>query len=195
MIFLPKSYWQVKSTKNKGRGIFAKNKINKGTVIGDYTGRVVRTQDVDLNTEKENMYLMYYHDQASIYPDLTIPELHLVNHSCSPNCWVYSFHGHTLFFAIRDIKNGEELTIDYLLAPKSEFCNPCTHSCQCGSPNCRRTFHLDKDRFEKWRSFQNKHFGDDKKARIRYGKNLKPLSKYPDKIDDEYIKTLLLEVM
>ncbi len=195
MIFLPNEYWQVKSTKNKGQGIFAKNKIQKGTVIGDYAGRIVRTRDVDLNTEKENMYLMYYHDQASIHPDLAAPGLQLVNHSCSPNCWVYSFHGHTLFFALQDIKKGEELTIDYLLAPKSKFCNPCTHTCKCDNQNCRKSFHLTQEKFEKWRNFQDKYLGGDKKARIKYGENLKLFSKYPNKINSQYIKSLLLEVV
>ena len=194
MILLSKTYWKIKKTKNKGRGVFAEITIPKGTVIGDYIGTVVRTKDVNLTEEAGNMYLMYYHDQASILPDLNKPGLHLINHSCSPNSWVYTLKGHTLFFALRKINPGEELTIDYLLAPKSEFCNPCTHSCKCGSKKCRGSFHLSKDEFSKWRAFQDLVIKKDKKARISYGKTLKLLSTYPTKISDSHIRSIPLDL-
>lgn len=194
MIFLSTKYWQVKKTKNKGHGIFAKITIPKGTVIGDYAGTVVRTKDVDLTQEAENMYLMYYHDQASILPDLTKPGLHLINHSCSPNSWVYTLKGHTLFFALREIKPGEELTIDYLLAPKTKFCNPCTHSCKCGTKKCRGSFHLSVSKFNVWRAFQDSITKKDKRERIIYGKILKLLSAYPTKISDSYFKSIPLDL-
>lgn len=194
MIFLNKSFWQIKTTKNKGQGIFAKKIIPKGTVIGDYIGTVVRTKDVDLKDEAENMYLMYYHDQASILPDLTKPGIHLLNHSCQPNCWVYTLCGHTLVFALSDIKPNEELTIDYLLAPKSEFCNPCKHSCKCGSKKCRKSFHLPEGRFNIWRKFQDKIIKKDKRRKIEYGKTLRLLPSYPTKIPESYIKSLPLDL-
>lgn len=192
MILLSETYWRIHKTKNKGHGIFAKITIPRGTVIGDYIGTVVRTKDVDLTQETENMYLMYYHDQASILPDLTKHGIHLLNHSCSPNCWVYTQKGHTLFFALREIKPGEELTIDYLLAPKTKFCNPCTHSCKCRSKKCRGSFHLLKSEFNKWRVFQDKIIKKDKRVRISYGKTLKLLSNYPTKIPDSYIRSIPL---
>lgn len=194
MVLLPETYWQIKKTESKGQGIFSKKIISKGTVIGDYIGTVVRTRDVDLKRESENMYLMYYHDQASILPELTKPGLHLINHSCSPNCWIYTLKGHTLFFALRDIIPCEELTIDYLLAPKTKFCNPCTHKCKCGSKKCRRSFHLSVDEFNKWRTFQDARIKKDVKARIRYGRTLKLLSYYPKKISDSYIKSIPLDL-
>lgn len=193
MIFLPQKYWQIKKTKNKGKGVFAKKIISKGTVIGDYIGTVVRTKDVDLNREKENMYLMYYSDQASIYPDLDKPGIHLLNHSCSPNAWIYTLKGHTLVFALKDINPNEEITIDYLLAPKSKFCNPCPHNCKCGSVKCRGSFHLTKSRFDTWRTFQDKVIKKDKRVRITYGKTLNLLTLYPKKISDNYIKSLPLD--
>lgn len=190
MIILNKKYWEIKKSKDKGHGIFAKITIPKGTVIGDYTGTVVRTKDVDLTQESENMYLMYYNDQASILPDITKPGIHLLNHSCNPNCWVFTLRGHTLFFVLREINPGEEVTIDYLLAPKSEFCNPCTHECKCGSTKCRGSFHLPESKFNKWRVFQDSIIKKDKRARITYGKTLKLLSTYPTKIPDSYIKSI-----
>ena len=194
MILLPETHWWVKKTKTKGRGIFAKKIISKGTVIGDYIGTIVRTKDVDLTNEAKNMYLMYYHDQASILPDLSKPGIHLINHSCSPNAWVYTLKRHTLVFALKDISPNEEITIDYLIAPKSKFCNPCTHECKCGSIKCRKSFHLAEMEFEKWRTFQDATIKSDRRERIRYGSTLKLLSNYPKKISDNYIKSIPLDL-
>lgn len=194
MIFLNPTYWQIKSTKNKGNGVFAKKKILKGTVIGDYIGTVLKTKDIDFKKDGDSLYLMYYNDQASIYPDLKKTGIHLINHSCSPNCWIYVLSGHTLFFALRDIKKGEELTIDYLLAPKTDLEISCSHVCKCGNDTCRKSFHLSKGQFEKWQNFQNKHAKSSKKERITYGKTLKTLNYYPKKIPGGYIKTLLLDL-
>lgn len=35
MFLITKDFWEVKKTEEKGYGVFAKNKIVKGTVIGD----------------------------------------------------------------------------------------------------------------------------------------------------------------
>jgi D-alanine-D-alanine ligase len=52
------------------------------------------------------------------------------NHSCNPNT---AYSGLNLI-ALRDIRRGEELTIDY-----GEFGNPdaAPFTCVCGAENCR----------------------------------------------------------
>lgn len=54
-----------------------------------------------------------------------------INHSCEPNCFSRVMHGRMLFFALRDIALGEEITLDY---------TPSQHPgrrCSCGALNCR----------------------------------------------------------
>lgn len=179
MILLSSQYWTIKNTKEKGQGIFSKKKILAGTVIGDYLGKVIKTADYDLDLDKDGLYLMYLSDKASIYPDLSAPGPHLLNHSCNPNSWMYIYQGHTLFFAIKDILPKEEITISYLLSPNEGTCSPCTHTCKCNSKNCTSTMHLPKDKFDLWQSFQKKQSKQTKKARYFYGKNLSPLTSYP----------------
>lgn len=179
MFLIGKNYWEVRKTKEKGCGIFAREKITKGTIIGDYLGKVIETSKYDLENDKKGLYLMYLTDEASIYPDLKKPDIHLLNHSCKPNCWIYIYKGHTLFFAIEDIKVGEELTISYLLPPKDTTCNPCTHDCRCGSKNCTGTMHLTKEKFKKWQNFQNKEKKKAKTIKFVFGDNLPKLKSYP----------------
>jgi hypothetical protein len=187
MFLLKDDFWEIKKTKEKGYGVFSKKEIRSGTVISDYLGKIINIAEYDLDNDKRGLYLMYLTDQTCVYPDLTKPGPHLLNHSCRPNCWIYIYHGHTLFFALRKIKSGEELTISYLLSPKDETCKPCIHDCKCGNKFCTGTMHLSKDKYRRWQKFQN---NKNKKTRITkfiFGKDLLKLSYYPKTVPNNEI--------
>jgi hypothetical protein len=190
MFLLSDDYWRAAPTKSKGNGLFAEKNIDAGTVIGDYLGRVIRTSEEELIDDSDNFYLMYYHDQASIFPDLQKPGIHLLNHSCTPNIWMYTYKGHTLFFSLRHIFKGEELTVNYLLSPQDKYCNPCTHLCKCESVMCSNTMHLSKKKYDAWSTFHDAESARSKKERVKYGSNLPKLSSYPTSIPDNPIYTL-----
>lgn len=179
MFLLKKEYWQIKKTKEKGYGVFASKEINAGVVIGDYLGKVIKTEQYNLDDDKNGLYLMYFSNQASIYPNLNKPDVHLLNHSCQPNCWIYVYKGHSLFFALRKIKPYEELTISYLLSPKGKSCNPCIHLCKCKSKVCTGTMHLSEEKYQIWQNFQNKENKKTRKVKVVFGKNLPRLAYYP----------------
>ena len=155
MFYINKSFYQIKKTKNKGLGVFAKKQIKAKTIIGEYTGIKVEIEKYDLEKDKDGLYLMFLDDKHAIYPDLNTKDLHLINHSCDPNCWILNTNGKVYFFALRDIKSEEELTISYLLPPKDETCSPCTHNCYCGNKKCTGTMHQPKADFLKWQKFQD----------------------------------------
>jgi hypothetical protein len=189
MILLAENDWEIKTTKEKGRGIFAKKDILPGTVIGDYIGKVIRTAEED-TFEKDGLYLMYYHENASLFPEnVNAPGIHLLNHSCAPTCWMYTYHGHTLFFALRRIFSGEELTVSYLLSPNDD-CDPCAHACRCGHSVCTGTMHQTQEHFDRWDSFNDAQAKQTKRARIRYGQLLPLLPSYIDTIPDHEIYDL-----
>ncbi len=189
MILLSNEFWEIKNTKNKGRGVFACKEILKGTIIGDYIGKVMRPEEAIV--DEENIYLMFYSDRVVISPDLKKTGAHLLNNSCNPNCWLYVYKGHTLAFARRNIKNGEELTIPYLLPPiNDKFCNPCFHICKCADKNCLGTMHMQKVEYRRWRKITNKQAKETKKEKIKYGEELKELTDYPKRIQDSYIKEI-----
>lgn len=156
MFSIDKSYYQIKKTKQKGLGVFAKKEIKAKTIIGEYTGEKIEIEKYDLEKDKDGLYLMFLDDKYAIYPDLTKEDIHLINHSCEPNCWILNSAGKVYFFVLRDIKKGEELTISYLLPPKDETCNPCTHNCYCDSKKCTGTMHQSNENFTKWQKFQKK---------------------------------------
>lgn len=155
MFFIDKSFYQIKKTRKKGLGVFAKKKIDAKTIIGEYTGEKIEIEKYDLEKDKDGLYLMFLDDNYAIYPDLNTVDIHLLNHSCEPNCWILNTNGKVYFFALRGIDIGEELTISYLLPPKDKNCKPCTHNCYCGSVRCTGTMHQSKENFKKWQKFQD----------------------------------------
>jgi hypothetical protein len=185
MILLNKNLWEIKTTKQKGRGIFSKKELLKGTVIGDYLGVVIHPKDAVI--DEENFYLMYYNDYALISPDLKKPGVHLLNHSCNPNAFLYTYKGHALAFALRKIELNEEMTIPYLLSPKDEYCNPCMHVCKCNDAKCNGTMHLEKETYAKWRLFNDKWAKKTRRQKVTYGKDLPKLLNYPKMIPEDYI--------
>lgn len=190
MILLPYGAWEIKVSTSRGKGFFTKKDIPAGTVIGDYLGKVLRNTELDIPDTAESFYLMYYHDRASIYPDLKTEDLHLINHSCEPNTAMYIYQGHTLFFALRNIAANEELTISYMLSSQDEFCDPCLHVCKCGSKTCSGTMHLSNKRYAAWKSFQSTQAAKSKRKRIAYNKPLKKLAVYPQSVADDVIYNL-----
>ncbi len=179
MFLISVDYWEVKKTKNKGRGIFTKKKIVAGTVIGDYLGKVIKLAEYDLENDKKGFYLMYLTDETGVYPDLSKPGIHLANHSCSANSWIYIYKGHTLFFALRDIDPHEEITISYLLSPNDPHCDPCPHLCKCESKSCIGSMHLSKEKYQLWQHFQDTNSQRSKIEGHVIGENLPPLKDYP----------------
>ena len=191
MFLLPVDCWTVRETKEKGKGVFACKKIKKGTVISDYLGTVIKTAEYDLENDKKGLYLMYFTDQASIYPDVAKPGPHLLNHSCAPNCWMYVYKGHTLFFALKTIQKGDELTISYLLSPNEGSCSPCTHVCKCRSKHCVQTMHLSKKNYTLWQAFLKAERKKTRRTSFSFGTYLPPLASYPHTIPFHPIYSVL----
>lgn len=190
MFLIPKDFWEVRKTAKKGRGIFATKEIAPGILIGDYLGKVISPAEENDIDEKDNFYLMYYHDRASIFPDLTKPGIHLLNHSCTPNTWMTTHRGHTLFFTLRKIFPGEEITINYLLSPLDDTCSPCTHLCSCEGVICYQTMHLPSKKYDVWSKYHNKEMKRSKPDRIKYGTELQPLEDYPSAPQDHPVYDL-----
>ena len=190
MILLPKDSWEMRKTKDRGRGIFATKDIEAGTVVGDYIGRIVHPEEEDELESEGNFYLMYYHDYASIYPDVKSAGVHVINHSCNPNTWMYTYKGHTLYFAIRHIFPGEEITVSYLVSAQDKDCNPCNHLCICGALFCFQSWHLSEKRYDEWAEVHDRQEKKTKRGRVKFGETLPTLKEYPKNLGDDPVYVL-----
>jgi hypothetical protein len=116
----------------EGRGVFATQAFQRGTVLLRLDdSRVIDAQ----HPLRPNAGELERH--RDFLPDGTVvlmqsPERY-INHSCDPNCFVYSAHRSRFLLARRDLAAGEEILIDYAL----NAVDGDVWECHCGAPNCR----------------------------------------------------------
>jgi SET domain-containing protein len=70
-------------------------------------------------------------DRRALDASASSDPMRFTNHSCRPNAVLRIAQGRVEFYAMRDVKPGEELTVDY---------GPTHHEgrlrCRCGVPGC-----------------------------------------------------------
>lgn len=124
----------IKSTLDKGRGLFAGEKIMKDEIIEDTKDIQILTKTELATMPKIWRQLCYeINDKEEICPkDINNPPAgFLMNHSCEPNCGSGLDFSTTV--AMRDIEAGEELTYDYAMTDSGNF----EMKCNCGTKSCR----------------------------------------------------------
>ena len=118
-----------------GKGCFATVHFPRGRKIAEYVGE--RIPDLEATQRAMNRRVLRICDvdgEWSIDGSRGGNGTHYINHSCAPNTYVRTIYGHVVFFALRDIQPGEEITIDY-----EHTLHPDSKRCRCGASNCRRT--------------------------------------------------------
>ncbi|KAG8310178.1 hypothetical protein J6590_068864 [Homalodisca vitripennis] len=121
-----------------GWGVKALETIPKGTFVSEYVGEVITFDEAERRGKKYDkegqtyLFDLDFNDtnaypftvDAAIYGNVS----HFVNHSCHPNMTVYAVWADCLdpnlpklaLFANREIKQGEEISFDYLNQSKTK---------------------------------------------------------------------------
>jgi SET domain-containing protein len=150
----------LKKSPVSGKGVFTNSQIKKDETILVWGGYIISEDLVNPICERigdhtvqveDNLYLVAL---AKNKPDLG----DFINHSCEPNAGV---RGQISIVAMRDIKVGEEIFLDYATVttePGYSF------RCNCGSPNCRNLITGDdwkqKDLQEKYNVYFSSYIAD-----------------------------------
>ena len=117
----------VREAGSKGKGVFALRDFARGEFIFRRRhGQVVREDEIALLSEEDQRHLCELDWERSAV--LLAPGCYL-NHACDPN----AMRSGTRVFAWRDIRQGEEITIDYRLNAFTDE----RWECRCGSANCQ----------------------------------------------------------
>ena len=118
-----------------GRGLYARSAISTGEIAVVKGGYILTRKQRDEIGKELGPSEVQVAEELFIGPS-TMSEreggmMHL-NHSCEPNVGV---QGQIVFVALRDIDQGEELTLDYAMIDDelSEM------QCRCGTKSCRGT--------------------------------------------------------
>ena len=104
---------EVKRVSGKGRGVFARCFISRGTVIERVPVIVLPAQEV-MECTPESRLASYVYDWGKSTVGLALGFGSMYNHSYRPNAR-YDDEGQQtkIFTALRDITSGEEVTINY----------------------------------------------------------------------------------
>jgi hypothetical protein len=113
-----------------GRGVFAARALVLDEILGEVRGTIVQGRGYG------SEYCIEIDAGRVLEPDAPWK---YVNHSCDPNCEVFSWEetegditpDRMWLVTLREIRPGEELTIDYAWSADAAI------PCRCGSPKCR----------------------------------------------------------
>jgi SET domain-containing protein len=129
---------RVGKSKIDGRGCFATKRFRKWEKIAELEGeRVSRVEAARRMRGKRRLHICAIDSYWGIDGSRGGNGSQFVNHSCRPNSFVRITSGHVIFFALRDIEPGEEITLDYV-----ESYHPDDYRCRCGVEGCRGTINL-----------------------------------------------------
>jgi uncharacterized protein len=136
----------VRDSPLHGLGVFALQRITRGSRIIEYLGERISHAEADRRYQHkqahDNHTFLFIVD-ASIVIDAGVGgnEARFVNHSCGPNCESV-IEGRRVFIdAIRTIEPDEELTYDYQIQrePDDPPDIDAIFACRCGCAGCRGT--------------------------------------------------------
>jgi uncharacterized protein len=137
---------QVRGSPLHGLGVFALQRIAKGTRIIEYLGERVSHTEADRRYENKDAadnhtFLFIVDARTVIDAGVGGNEARFVNHACAPNCESVIENGRVFIDAVRNIAPGEELTYDYQIQREAD--DPpdidAIFACRCGLKGCRGT--------------------------------------------------------
>ncbi|XP_017140697.1 histone-lysine N-methyltransferase Su(var)3-9 isoform X1 [Drosophila miranda] len=150
-----------KTSNGSGWGVRTPQPLKKGVFVCEYIGEIITCEEANERgkayDDNGRTYLFDLDYNISRYSEYTVDAAnfgnisHFINHSCDPNlavfpCWIEHLNmalPHLVFFTIRPIKAGEELSFDYIRAdneevPYENLSTAARVQCRCGAANCRK---------------------------------------------------------
>lgn len=103
----------VKDSDLHGKGLFSQNNFSTGEIITKISGEIINADECVKRESEGNVYIFWKSDDE--YIDVSqVSCIKFINHSCDFNCDIEEDEsGNLVLIASKDIKSGEELTIDY----------------------------------------------------------------------------------
>ncbi|MGH9971682.1 MAG: SET domain-containing protein [Pyrinomonadaceae bacterium] len=123
---------EINNSPIEGKGCFSRRPFRRGLKIAEYTGEKISNAEANRRAGRRRLRICAIDERWSLDGSKGGNGTHYINHSCEPNSYMKILYGHILFIALRDIRAGEEITIDYESTLHSD-----KKRCTCGAPTCR----------------------------------------------------------
>ncbi|MGA8224623.1 MAG: SET domain-containing protein-lysine N-methyltransferase [Candidatus Acidiferrales bacterium] len=122
-------------------GVFAVDVIPRGRKVIEYTGERLSLEQAAARQRKNWSRggtkidaLFRLNSNWAVDGAVDGSGAERINHCCDPNLKTRRIGGHIYYFSRRQIRPGEELTVDYRFPAEAKRA-----VCHCGSPKCRGT--------------------------------------------------------
>jgi SET domain-containing protein len=112
-----------------GLGLFAQEPIKKGEMIVEYIGNILTAEEAEKRVTSQYLFEINKHKTIDGTPRWNTARY--CNHSCDPNAESDVKKGRVLVLAVKNIKEGEEITYDYGEEFVLEHIAP--HGCRCSA--------------------------------------------------------------
>lgn len=128
---------QIAPSKIHRWGMYAAEAIPARRKVIEYTGERISRRETKKRAERALNYLFTLDKYWTIDGSVNGSGAQFINHCCDPNLVARIVRGHIIYVSLRDIRRGEELTVDYHFDKDVEQV-----PCGCGSVKCRGTINL-----------------------------------------------------
>ena len=125
-------FLEVRCSAIHGTGGYARKDIPASTVIVEYVGERINKPESVRRCEDNNVYIFTIDEEWDLDGNVSWNPARFINHSCAPNCEAEWDEGRIFINALRDLKQGEELTFNYGYDLEDYLDN----ICQCRTPAC-----------------------------------------------------------
>jgi SET domain-containing protein len=138
--------FEVRNSRIHGRGVFATERIPKGTRLIEYTGEIITWAVADrryADDGKNGFHTFLFDIDGRKVIDAAVGgnAARWINHSCAPNCQAVGEGDKIFIETIRTVKPGEELGYDYGFVFEERHTPElkARYKCLCGAKTCRGT--------------------------------------------------------
>jgi hypothetical protein len=128
-------YYPVKVAKSRiaGKGAYALQNIPARKKIGDLGGTIITMKEaLQLIKDLKVINMVELENDLALNASAQPNDMRFINHSCDPNTFMRVMKDRVEFYALKNIKKGQELSCDY-----GETHHEGTLPCKCGAKNCR----------------------------------------------------------
>ena len=115
-----------------GRGLFAGSRIRARAKIGEFEGEVIGLREARRRAKGRRIVAIVELERHALDATRSRRGFRFINHSCEPNTFFRCTPERAEVYALRDIRRGEELTVDY-----GESQHDGKLPCRCGAARCR----------------------------------------------------------
>lgn len=123
---------KVGTSRITGRGLFAGCAISARAKIGELEGEVITIREARRRARGRRIVAIVELATRAIDATDTGRGFRYINHSCAPNTYMRCLANRVEFYALRRIRAGEELTVDYVDSHHAGKLR-----CRCGAAGCR----------------------------------------------------------